>query len=925
MSEIKTPLQSEAQLENLLIENLANRNFSKVTINDIQGLEDNFKIQFEKFNQNVLDTPLTEKEWERIFIEINGKSVHQSAKILRDKLDFTRDDESNVFLKLIDLKDSQANFFQVTNQITVTGTFENRYDVTILINGLPIIQLELKRRGMDIKEAFNQIERYRKHSFQGLFRYLQLFVISNGVDTKYYSNSDGEILYSLTFFHTDISNKRITKLHDFSNTFLEKDYILKIISRYMVIDDTNKNLMVMRPYQIFAVESLTKTALETSSGGFIWHTTGSGKTLTSFKCSQILSKERSIRKVIFVVDRSDLDVQTTQEFNKFESGSVDTTDNTSTLVKQLKDTEENSLIVTTIQKLTRAIANPKNEKTIKNLADSKVIIIFDECHRSTFGDWLSQIKKALCSSTKGQVQLFGFTGTPRFTENKSGDGRTTADIFGKCLHTYLIKEAIIDNNVLGFNVEYIKTFDGNIDLDDKTKVQSIDYKEVYESDERIELVANHIIATHNSKTRNRKYCGVFATANIPVLVKYYEMFKTIDHKFNISAVFSYGANEDAEGKDEHSRDALERIIGDYNKTYGTNYNTNTFDSYNRDVSKKLKSGQIDILIVVNMYLTGFDSKPLNTLYVDKNLEYHGLLQAYSRTNRVEKTTKPFGNIVCYRNLKNRTDEAIRLFSQTDTVDDVLLKDFGYYQNLFNEKVNDLLALTPTPDDVDSLHDENAQKEFIVAYREVTKVLEVLKTFTDFDFSVTSIALTEQEYVDFRSKYLLIYDSLRTQKEKVSILADIDFSIELIATDRINISYIMNLLRNIDLNDKEQQKKDVENVKKEINRSDSLELRLKIELIQKFLEDVIPVATPTENIDDLYDKFADKERYSEVETFATEHDLDVEFLFNEIISYEFSNVINKENILNSINKPFKEKRKLSKEVVIFIEEIVKKYK
>lgn len=921
----KTQLQSEAQLENLLIDNLANRNFNKITISDIQSLEENFKEQFAKLNKKVLITPLTEKEWERIFIEINGKSVYQSSKILRDKLNFIRDDGSNIFLMLIDLKNIYANYYQVTNQVTVKGTYENRYDVTILINGLPIIQIELKRRGMDIKEAFNQIERYRRHSYQGLFRYVQIFVISNGVDTKYYSNSDGEILYSLTFFHADISNKRITKLYDFSNTFLEQDYIIKIISKYMVINDTNKNLMVLRPYQIFAVESLTQTAIQTSRSGFIWHTTGSGKTLTSFKCSQILAKEKSIRKVIFVVDRSDLDVQTTQEFNKFESGSVDITNNTETLVKQLADTEENSLVVTTIQKLTRAIANPKYQKIIQDLAESKVVIIFDECHRSTFGEWLTQIQKAFSSSNKRKIQLFGFTGTPRFAENKSGDGRTTSDIFGKCLHTYLIKEAIIDNNVLGFNVEYIKTFDGNIDLDDKTKVHSIDYKEVYESEQRIQLIANHIIASHNSKTRNCKYCAVFATPNISVLIKYYNMFKKIDHKFNISAIFSYGTNEDAEGKNEHSRDALESIIKDYNKTYDSNYSTSSFEAYNRDISKKLKSGKIDILIVVNMYLTGFDSKPLNTLYVDKNLEYHGLIQAYSRTNRVEKTTKPFGNIVCYRNLKNNTDDAIKLFSQTDTVDDILLKDFAYYQNLFNKSVNILLSLTPTPDDVDNLHDELKKKEFILAYRDVTKLLEVLKTFTDFDFQTTSIALTEQEYVDFRSKYLLIYDTLKNQTDKVSILDDIDFSIELIATDRINISYIMNLLRNIDLINKVQQQKDILEVKKEINRSDSLELRLKIDLIQKFLDNVIPIATPTQNVDDLYDRFQHKERFNEVEFFASQNNLDPEFLFNQLTSYEFSNVINKENILSAINKPFKEKRAISKKVILFIEEIVKKYK
>ena len=551
----------------------------------------------------------------------------------------------------------------------------NRYDVTILINGLPLVQIELKRRGLDLKEAFNQINRYKKHSYQGLYRYLQIFVVSNGVDTKYFANSDKEILFSQTFFWSDEENKRISNLRDFTQTFLDKSFVSKVIARYMITNETDKLLMVMRPYQIYAVESLVTRAFETNNNGFIWHTTGSGKTLTSFKASQILAKEPNIKKVFFLVDRKDLDSQTLAEFNKFEPDSVDTTDKTDTLVKQIKDINK-PLIVTTIQKMANAIKNDKYANIMNEYKEEKVIFIIDECHRSQFG----QMHKAINKHFKN-AQYFGFTGTPRFFENRSQEGRVTADLFEKCLHTYLIKDAIKDGNVLGFSVEYIKTFDGGFDENDDEKVKAIDKEEVFMCDERIDLVANHIINIHNAKTKNKQYTAIFTVQSIPMLVKYYDKFKEINHDLKIAGIFSFGANEESEGKDEHSRDSLERMITDYNKMFDTNYSTDTFSSYFSDVSKKVKTAKIDILIVVNMFLTGFDSKTLNTLYVDKNLKYHDLVQAYSRTNRVEKSTKPYGNVVCYRNLKKNTDDALCLFSQTDNTDIVLMESYEYYLSL----------------------------------------------------------------------------------------------------------------------------------------------------------------------------------------------------------------------------------------------------
>ena len=600
--------QSEAQLEDNLIKQLVNQGFNKVKISDEEELKNNFRNELFEHNKSKLNNkPFTDKEFERILRHVEGKSVFQSAMILRDKFILEREDGSEVYIEFFDSKNWCKNRFQVTNQTTVVGKYTNRYDVTILINGLPLIQIELKRRGLDLKEAFNQINRYKKHSYQGLYRYLQIFVVSNGVDTKYFANSDKEILFSQTFFWSDEENKRISNLKDFTQTFLDKSFVSKVIARYMITNETDKLLMVMRPYQIYAVEALVTRAFETNNNGFIWHTTGSGKTLTSFKASQILAKEPNIKKVFFLVDRKDLDSQTLAEFNKFEPDSVDTTDKTDTLVKQIKDINK-PLIVTTIQKMANAIKNDKYSNIMNEYKEEKVIFIIDECHRSQFG----QMHKAINKHFKN-AQYFGFTGTPRFFENRSQEGRVTADLFEKCLHTYLIKDAIKDGNVLGFSVEYIKTFDGGFDENDDEKVKAIDKEEVFMCDERIDLVANNIINIHNAKTKNKQYTAIFTVQSIPMLVKYYDKFKEINHDLKIAGIFSFGANEESEGKDEHSRDSLERMITDYNKMFDTNYSTDTFSSYFSDVSKKVKTAKIDILIVVNMFLTGFDSKTLNTL------------------------------------------------------------------------------------------------------------------------------------------------------------------------------------------------------------------------------------------------------------------------------------------------------------------------
>lgn len=903
--------QSEAQLEENLIKQLVNQGFNQVKIADEEDLKSNFRKELFEHNKSKLNNePFTGKEFERILTKIEGKSVFQSAKLIRNqKIILDRDDDSQVYIELFNPTDWSKNRFQVTHQTTVVGKRTNRYDVTILINGLPMVQIELKRRGLDFKEAFHQINRYKKESLKGLYRYLQVFVISNGVDTKYFANSDKQISYSHAFFWSDEENKRISKLSDFTESFLDRSFISKVISRYIVVNETDKLLMVMRPYQIYAVEALVKRASETNDNGYIWHTTGSGKTLTSFKASQILANEPGIKKVFFLVDRKDLDKQTVEEFNKFEADAVDRSEKTDVLVKQIQDITK-QLVVTTIQKMANAVKNDKYAKVMEQYKDEKVVFIIDECHRSQFGDMHKAINKFF-----SKAQYFGFTGTPRLDENRSADGRATADLFGSCLHHYLIKDAINDANVLGFSVEYMSTIRGAFDEDDDQKVKGIDTKEAFIADERISEIANHIIDIHNTKTKNKQYTAIFTVQSIPMLVKYYDKFKELNHNLKITGIFSYGANEDSEGKDEYSRDSLERIIEDYNKEFSTNYSTDKFSNYFSDVCKKVKSAEIDILIVVNMLLTGFDSKKLNTLYVDKNLKYHDLLQAYSRTNRVESDNKPYGNIVCYRNLKKNTDDAIRLFSETDNTDVVLMQEYEYYLDLWNKQLKNLYEIAKTPEDTDDLKSEEEKKKFILSFRELTKVLTKLNTFVKFEFDEEEIGMSEQTYQDFKSKYLRIYDETKKgDNEKESILEDLDFSIELMHTDRINVGYIMNLIRDIDLSDNEKKARDIQNVITELDRADNEDLRLKVDLLKEFLNKVVPDLGANDDIDVAYEEFEEVKKEEDVENFSNEIGLNRYSIKEYISEYEYSGIINTQDIKQDIKVELKPKLSARKVLV-----------
>ena len=862
-------VQSEALLEKSLIETLKDQGYEFVKIKNEDELNANFKKQLEKLN----NIEITDEEFDRILIHLDKGSLFNKAETLRDRYELKRK-EGTTYLLFIDKDNWCKNNFQVSNQIIMHGKYENRYDVTLLINGIPMVQIELKKKGLELKEAFNQIKRYKKHSYQGLFNYVQIFVISNGVNTKYYSNNK-DTPFKFTFFWTDEKNKKISDLSEFSETFLERCHLVKMISKYIVLNHTEKSLMILRPYQYYAVEAILNKALNTNHNGYVWHTTGSGKTLTSFKASELLSKSNKVDKVIFVVDRRDLDYQTTKEFNSFCDGAVDETENTASLVKQLSG--KNNLIITTIQKLTRAIDNDRYEHKMSILKDKKIILVFDECHRSQFGDMHKKITEFF-----NNVQYFGFTGTPIFSDN-ANKFKTTKDLFGECLHRYLIKDAISDDNVLGFSVEYVGRYKEKNKNQPDIEVEAIDTKELMESDMRLSAITDYIINNHSAKTFNGSYTGIFAVSSVPVLTKYYDLFKSKDHNLKIATIFTYAANEDDDGSDEHSRDKLERYITDYNKMFSTNFSTDTFNEYYIDVAKKVKDKQIDILLVVNMFLTGFDSKYLNTLYVDKNLKYHGLVQAFSRTNRVLDEKKKQGNIVCFRNLKKNVDDAITLYSDPEALEVVLMKSYKEYVSDFNQALEKMKEKVQTMSDVDDLQSEDDKVFFIKNFRELLRLMTRLSVFTEFDFN--DLNIDEQSFKDFTSKYSDLYESVKYgDKEKISVLNDVDFEMELLKRDDINVNYILQLLKELDKNSKT-----FENDKKVLleTMSRDVDLKSKKELLEKFIENNLININDDNPFEVEFDKFLEKEKRKDVYALIKSEDL-IEDKVQEIFEkYEYS--------------------------------------
>jgi type I restriction enzyme R subunit len=887
--------QSEATLETNLIEQLAKLEYQKVTIKDDKALEANLKTQLEIHN----NTHLSDKEFKRVLNHLNKGSVFEKAKLLRDKFSLSRDDGTTQYIEFLNSEHWCQNEFQVTSQVSVEGVYKNRYDVTLLINGLPLVQIELKRRGLELKEAFNQINRYQRHSYgsnSALFNYVQLFVISNGVNTKYYANNKTQS-FKQTFYWADEENQNITNLGNFTDVFLERCHVAKMICKYIVLAEVPKILMVLRPYQFHAVEAIIERVNNSDKNGYIWHTTGSGKTLTSFKASQILMKLPKVHKVVFVVDRKDLDFQTTKEFNSFSDGSVDGTDNTKALVRQFGD--DTKLIVTTIQKLNTAISKTRYLEAMEEVRDEHIVFIFDECHRSQFGETHLAITNFFTNN-----QMIGFTGTPIFKENAVGNKlgkRTTRELFDDVLHKYVITDAIADENVLKFSVEYVGRYKErgesatNIDIE----VEDIDTKELLESEVRAEKIVDYIIANHSRKTHNREFTAMMCVSSVDMLIKYYEIFKAKEHKFKIATIFSYTANEedkDADGVIEldgeakevtpHTREKLDEYIGDYNAMFGTKYSTKdsqSFYNYYNELSKRVKNREIDILLVVNMFLTGFDAKSLNTLYVDKNLKYHGLIQAFSRTNRILNEQKSQGNIVCFRNLKPNTDDAIALFSNKDAKDIILMKPYEEYVREFNEAYQEkLLAIAPTVDSVNTLVDEEAQFTFVQAFRALMRLKNILAGFSDFSFE--SLEMSAQEFEDYKSKYLDLYESIKSNKEreKVSILEDVDFELELIQVDEINVNYILMLLAKLKDAKEEDKKAQKEHISNIINGDASL--RSKRELIEKFINENLMGIEESEDVVEEFEKFWEVEREKGFNALCREENLKVEEVEKVIGNY-----------------------------------------
>lgn len=906
--------QSEQALEDSLVNQLIALGHELVTIKDEPDLLANLKKQLEKHN----NLSLSANEFKKVMNHLDKGNVFERAKLLRDKMHLEKDNGDSVYLEFINQDHWCKNEFQVTRQVTMEGSYKNRYDVTLLINGLPLVQIELKKRGLELKEAFNQTNRYQRHSYfsgSGLFNYIQIFVISNGVNTKYYSNNRHQH-FKQTFYWADKENKNITQLEDFAEDFLEKCHIAKMITKYTVLNETRKCLMVLRPYQYHATEAIIDRVKDTDKNGYIWHTTGSGKTLTSFKASQILVKLPQVYKVVFVVDRKDLDSQTINEFNSFVPGSVDGTDNTRVLVDQFageyKDNKgelkDSKLIVTTIQKLNTAISKAKYLNKMEKMKDKKIVFIFDECHRSQFGETHTRIKNFFENH-----QMFGFTGTPIFAQNAvAGEKgkRTTKELFHDCLHRYVITDAIKDENVLKFSIEYVGRYKEKANSQNivDIEVEDIDTKELLESPQRLGKITDYIILHHNRKTHSREFTAMFCVSSIDTLTKYYDLFQAKreagQHKLKIATIFSFVANEDdkdangfipdtpldVEGAiiNQHSRDKLDSYIADYNKLFNTNFSTKdslSFYNYYKDLAKRVKNKEIDILLVVNMFLTGFDSPPLNTLYVDKNLQYHGLIQAFSRTNRILNEKKSQGNIVCFRNLKKSTDDAITLFSNKDAKETILVEPYENYVEKFNKAFAELKKIAPTVESVNELPSENEELDFIKAFRELMRLNNVLSSFADFKFS--DLAMNEQSFEDYKSKYLDLHDKVKTDhnKEKVSILEDVDFELELIHRDDVNVAYILRLLANLKghkQDDKDKQKKAIIDL-----LTNDVKLRSKKSLIEKFINENSVEFESLENVEAQFEEFWNGEQLQAFGLLCEEEGLVPEKLQEVISNYLYT--------------------------------------
>lgn len=902
------PVQSEAALENGLIATLQKMNYEYVHIEEEKNLSANFKKQLEKHNKKKLEelghTEFTESEFEKIQIYLEGGTRFEKAKKLRDLFPLELDDGERLWVEFLNRTHWCQNEFQVSHQITVEGRKKCRYDVTILINGLPLVQIELKRRGVELKQAYNQIQRYHKTSFHGLFDYVQLFVISNGVNTRYFANNPNSG-YKFTFNWTDAANVPFNELEKFATSFFDKCTLGKIIGKYIVLHEGDKCLMVLRPYQFYAVEKILDRVKNSNNNGYIWHTTGAGKTLTSFKAAQLVAELDDVDKVMFVVDRHDLDTQTQSEYEAFEPGAVDSTDNTDELVKRLHGNSK--IIITTIQKLNAAVSKQWYSRRIEEIRHSRIVMIFDECHRSHFGDCHKNIVRFF-----DNTQIFGFTGTPIFVEN-AVDGHTTKEIFGNCLHKYLIKDAIADENVLGFLVEY---YHGNADIDNANQ-------------NRMTEIAKFILNNFNKSTFDGEFDALFAVQSVSTLIRYYKIFKSLNPKIRIGAVFTYASNSSQDdaltgmntgsyvSESTGEADELQAIMDDYNDMFGTSFTTENFRAYYDDINLRMKKKKtdmkpLDLCLVVGMFLTGFDSKKLNTLYVDKNMDYHGLLQAFSRTNRVLNEKKRFGKIVCFRDLKSNVDASIKLFSNSNNLEDIVRPPFNEVKKNYQELTTNFLEQYSTPSSIDLLQSEKDKKLFILAFRDVIKKHAEIQVYDEFEEDAADLGMTEQHFMDFRSKYLDIYDTFAggckpseenqtpdedtesTETSTESGIDDIDFCLELLHSDIINVTYILELIADLNPYSADYKEKRTYIIDTMIKDA---ELRNKAKLIDGFIQQNVDDDRDnfmarkqkfdgTSDLEERLNNYITTERNNAVDKLAKEESLDVSVLNHYLSEYDY---------------------------------------
>lgn len=902
------PVQSEAALENGLIATLQQMNYEYVQIEEEKNLRTNFKSQLEKHNRKRLEeigrTEFTEAEFEKILIYLEGGTRFEKAKKLRDLFPLELDNGERLWVEFLNRTHWCQNEFQVSHQITVEGRKKCRYDVTILINGLPLVQIELKRRGVELKQAYNQIQRYHKTSFHGLFDYIQLFVISNGVNTRYFANNPNSG-YKFTFNWTDAANVPFNELEKFATSFFDKCTLGKIIGKYIVLHEGDKCLMVLRPYQFYAVEKILDRVKNSNNNGYIWHTTGAGKTLTSFKAAQLVAELDDVDKVMFVVDRHDLDTQTQSEYEAFEPGAVDSTDNTDELVKRLHGNSK--IIITTIQKLNAAVSKQWYSRRIEEIRHARIVMIFDECHRSHFGDCHKNIVRFF-----DNTQIFGFTGTPIFVEN-AVDGHTTKEIFGNCLHKYLIKDAIADENVLGFLVEY---YHGNADVDNANQ-------------NRMTEIAKFILNNFNKSTFDGEFDALFAVQSVSTLIRYYKIFKSLNPKIRIGAVFTYASNSSQDdaltgmntgsyvSESTGEADELQAIMDDYNDMFGTSFTTENFRAYYDDVNLRMKKKKtdmksLDLCLVVGMFLTGFDSKKLNTLYVDKNMDYHGLLQAFSRTNRVLNEKKRFGKIVCFRDLKSNVDASIKLFSNSNNLEDIVRPPFNEIKKNYQELTTNFLEQYPTPSSIDLLQSEKDKKQFILAFRDVIKKHAEIQVYDEFEEDAADLGMTEQQFMDFRSKYLDIYDTFAggckpseenqtpdedtesTETSTESGIDDIDFCLELLHSDIINVTYILELIADLNPYSADYKEKRTYIIDTMIKDA---ELRNKAKLIDGFIQQNVDDDRDnfmarkqkfdgTSDLEERLNNYITTERNNAVDKLAKEEGLDVSVLNHYLSEYDY---------------------------------------